>query len=107
MLNILRGPDDFCRSILAGYRYDFDRTIARESRQEPPSGAMTSAYSPELWNRYWNDRIHQMWEIGPDNCDGTYQGPPGPEVLEYAIEQRRLAGLPEIRLDERNVGKSL
>ena len=106
-LNVLKGPDDFCRQMHADYRAFFDDAIAREIRKAPPNGALTKPYSRELWNKYWNDRIYYMYNVGPGDCGGTYRGPSGKEMLEYALEKRRNASLPDIELEARNSGKEL
>jgi len=106
-LNILKGPDDFCRSTYADFPAGFENSIARELRKEPPQGALTQPYSREAWSKYWNDRIFYVWTVGPDACNGTYRGPSGPELVEGALARRRAAGLPDIELESRNRDKPL
>lgn len=106
-LNILSGPDDFCRSMAADMRPCLDDAIARELRQEPPQGALTKPYSRAEWDAYWNHRIYHLWSVGPDYCNGTYKGPPGPELIRYALQKRRALGLPDVRIEERNRDKEI
>jgi hypothetical protein len=73
-LNILSGPDDFCRSTYADLRPGLDNAISKELRQEPPDGALTRTNSRAEWNAYWNYRIYYVWNIGPADCHGTYKG---------------------------------
>ena len=81
--------------------------ITREIRQEPPQGAITKPYSRAAWDKYWNDRIFQLWKMGTGDCDGTYKGPSGQDLIRKAIARRREIGLPEINLEDRNRDKGL
>ena len=105
--NILRGQDDFCRQLNADYQESFQRAIQRELAKEPPNGALTQPYSRELWNDYWNDRIYHMWDIGPESCNGTWEGPSGPQMIEYMLARRKSLNLPEIEIEKRNADKRL
>jgi len=93
--------------MFADYRADFDKAVTRETRLQPPNGALTQPYSRELWNKYWNDRIYYMYDIGPKSCNGTYRGPSGGEMLRYAMEKRRNAALPDLPIEQRNHDKRL
>ena len=84
-----------------------DRAIAQELRQEPPNGALTKPYSRSEWDKYWNHRIFYLWDLGPDDCEGTYEGPSGPELIRDALHKRRDLGLPDVRLEERNRAKDI
>lgn len=107
-LNILSGPDDFCRSMSADLGLlGLDDAIARELRQEPPQGALTKPYSRAEWDVYWNHRIYYVWSAGPNDCNGTYKGPPGSDLIRNALQRRRELGLPDIQLEERNRAKEL
>jgi hypothetical protein len=105
--NIVRGQDDFCRQLNADFRQSFERAIQREVAEEPPSGALTQPYSRDLWNDYWNDRIYYMWHIGPESCNGTWEGASGPEMIRYMLARRESLDLPEIKLEQRNADKNL
>jgi hypothetical protein len=104
---LLAGPDDFCQGTYADFPADFDKAISRELRQEPPNGALTKPYSREAWDAYWNHRIYYVWSVGPDTCDGTYEGPYGPTLVRDALAKRRVAGLPDVTLEPRNRDKVL
>ena len=106
-LNIFRGPDDFCRQMSSGYSSSLEAAVARESRKEPPNGALTQPYSRAQWDKYWNSRIYHMWDIGPESCNGTYEGPAGPALIQNALDTRRERGLPEVNLEPRNEDKDL
>jgi hypothetical protein len=106
-LGVLAGPDDFCRSMLEDTPSLLDRDIEQELARKPPSGHLTESFSPELWNKAWNERIWGTWEIGPDSCNGSYAGPTGPEMIRAALSKRRAYGLPEVVLEERNADKPL
>jgi hypothetical protein len=101
-LNILEGPDDFCLLMHSRLRSDFDEAISREISKEPPNGALTKPYSRQEWDKYWNHRIYNVWDIGQDDCGGKYRGPSGSELIREAIKKRRDADLPEIYLEPRN-----
>lgn len=105
-LNLFTGQDDFCRSMNSNLGPGFEEAVAREVAKEPPNGALTKAYSRELWDEYWNHRIYYVWDVGPEDCRG-YQGPTGPELIRDALEKRRKAGLPEVNLEPRNLDKNI
>jgi len=107
MLNTFRGPDDFCRQMSSGYPASLEDAIARESRKEPPNGALTQPYSRAQWDKYWNSRIYHMWDIGPESCNGTYEGPAGPVLIQNALDKRREIGLPKVNLESRNEDKDI
>ena len=101
---LLAGPDDFCRSKneeLPGIIAD---EVTSELRQEHPPGDPT--YGPEAWNKHWNVRLHDTTKIGADDCDGSWKGPTGSEMVRAAIVRRREIGLPEIQLEDRNKDKA-
>ncbi|NZA27801.1 hypothetical protein H0E84_15590 [Luteimonas sp. SJ-92] len=106
--NVFRsGNDDMCRYLLVELDPHMEGAIARESRQEPPQGALTQGYSRGAWDAYWNHRIYHLWDVGPSSCNGTYEGPSGPEIIRRAVLRRQEVGLPSINLEERNRDKSL
>ena len=106
--NVFRsGNDDMCRYIAQQISPGLDEAITRELRQEPPQGALTQSYSREAWDAYWNHRIYYVWDVGSGSCNGTYEGPSGPEMIRQAILRREEASLPPINLESRNRDKSL
>ncbi len=106
-LNILKGQDDFCQFMLADLSSGMEEAISRELSKEPPDGALTKPYSREEWDKYWNHRIYYVWDVGPNDCGGTYKGPSGPELIREAIKKRQEVGLPEVNLEPRNTDKQL
>ena len=106
MQNMLRTDTDDCRDHRADfYKWSIDDAIKDEVAHEPPNGYKTQPYDPAQWVEYWNSRFWYMYDIGPEDCKGQYRGPTGPELIQYTIDQRRKAGLPEIPLEPRNVGR--
>lgn len=98
---------DFCRTGLADYPRNRDQDVDSELAKEPPNGALTQPFSTELWVKHWNHVIYYGWDIGPNSCSGTYRGPTGPEMLKVALQKRKVYGLPDIPLEERNRGKAV
>jgi len=78
-----------------------------EASGERPSGFLTQPYSRENWDKYWNDRVYYMWDVGPESCGGTYVGPTGPELIATMLQERRRLQLPDIDYDDRNRDKNL
>ena len=106
-MNLMSGPDDFCRSMTDDLSVGLADAIDRELAKEPPNGALSKPYSRELWDKYWNHRIFHVWDVGPNSCNGTYTGSSGSELIRSTIEKRRSVGLPPIKIEERNSGKTL
>lgn len=103
---MLRTSTDDCRDHNAElYVWSIDSAIRDEVAHEPPNGYKTKPYDSVQWVEYWNARIYYLYDIGPDDCEGQYRGPTGPELIRYIIDERRKRGLPEIPLETRNAGK--
>ena len=104
--NMFRTSADDCRDYMAEELiWTIDEAIKDEIAHNPPSGFKTKLYDPNQWSKYWNDRIYYIYDIGPDDCGGQYNGPTGSEFISYIIRERRNNGLSEIPLEPRNVGK--
>lgn len=104
---LMSSPSRECRffnSILLPILLD---SVGREVEKESPNGWVGQPFSQENWNRYWNDRVFYAWDVGPSDCDGTYVGPSGPEIMRMVFGERRARGLPDISLEERNVDKAV
>ena len=101
--NIVRGPDDYNENYYAAdLRHSIDSAILAEKERKPPNGYLTQPYSRRSWNKYWNDRIFHIYELGSTHMPKGYQGPSGPELIEYILRKRAKYGLPPIELEERN-----
>lgn len=105
-LNIFKGPDDFNKSYYASNILFFiNKAIEREVAKEPPSGYLDKPYSREIWDKYWNDRIFHLYELGRSHTPSSYVGPSGDEFISYIIECRDKAGLPPIYIEDRNIAR--
>jgi hypothetical protein len=92
-----------CRDNFAhDMRQSIDQAIADEVKLASPNGYKTKPYSRADWDGYWNSRIYAAAGIGPDSCDGRYEGPDGQEFIQYIITERRARKLPEINVEPRN-----
>ena len=106
-LNLYKSQDDYClwmKEMLPGH---MDTAIKSEASKGSPNGALSQPYSREAWDEYWNDRIFYVWDVGPEDCGGMYQGPTGPKLIRDALEKRQKAGLPEVNLEPRNLDKDI
>ena len=106
-LNVRAYQDASCRSDKAGLEPWHKEAADSEALRKSPNGWVTQPYSRENWDKYWNDVIYYVWTVGPTDCNGSYTGPYGPEIVGAVIDYRRRLGLPEINLDERNLNKGL
>lgn len=106
VLNTFKGPNDFWRNYAAEeFKRDIDNDIQEEVRLDVPNGYKTKAYSREIWNEYWNDRINTLYDIGTTEGTKAYKGTSGPQFVSYIIQSRRANGLPELRIEDRNRDK--
>jgi len=106
-LNLFASQDAHCREQKAELVPWFRKAAQSEARKSPPSGWATQPYSRENWDKYWNARIYHVWTISQTDCNSTYQGPYGPEIVRSIIQYRRELALPEINLEARNQDKGL
>ena len=81
--------------------------VEREVRKESPNGWYTQPFSQGNWDKYWNNRIDAVWKVDVTECDGTYRGPYGPEIVHGVLAYRKQLGLPDVIFDERNRDKRL
>ncbi len=105
LLNIVDDGYGLCRSINAGYPESLYEELRSEARRDSPNGYLTQPYSRENWNKYWNNRVYYVWDIGPESCGGTYEGLSGPEIIRLMLRKRQSMQLPKIEWDERNSSK--
>ena len=105
--NMFKGQQDYLKNYYAeGVKESIDRTIQTEvAKRLGPPGHASKGYSQELWNAHWNTRISSMYALGSEEGMEAYEGPSGPEFIEYLIEKRRSLQLPELQLEERNRDK--
>ena len=95
-INVSSGSDDFHRNYAAKYsKAAYDKYIIEEKNKEPAQGYRTKPYSPEQYVHLWN-RIFTA--ILTTDLPESYKGPTNLEWIEYIIEERRNAGLPELEL---------
>ena len=106
-LNMIGGSTAFCRAVYVDMGADLDAEVSRELRHEFPPGALARTNLEAEWNSYWNHRIYHVWDIGPASCDGTYKGPLGSDMIRHTLQMRHASGLPEVIVEERNLGKVL
>jgi hypothetical protein len=106
-INIVDDGRGLCRSINEDYPESLYLVLEDEVNLKSPNGYLTEQYSRKNWNEYWNNRVFYMWDIGPDSCGGTYDGPVGPEIINLMLLRRKELGLHEIEWDGRNIGKEL
>lgn len=105
-LNAFKGPNDFLRNYAAEeLKRGIDDAIREEVQKDVPNGYKTEPYSRGIWNEYWNDRIHTLYDLGKTKETKAYRGPSGPEFIDYIIKSRRVNELPELKIEERNRDK--
>ena len=105
-LNMAKGPVDFWRNHAAvQLKEGIDKAIQEEVRKDVPGGYKNEPYSREVWNAYWNSRIHHLYDLGQTPHDKAYRGPSGPEFIRYILETRKINRLPDLVIEERNRDK--
>ena len=106
-LNILASQDAYCRAQNEELIPLLKEAAESEAQRNSPNGWLSQPYSKENWDKYWNARIYHVWTIDQADCNGTYKGPYGPEIVQTIIAFRRNLALPEIQLEARNQDKGL
>ena len=102
-LNTLQGNNSWWRHYAAREIMEgIDKAIGEEVNKESPQGYKTKPYSREAWNNYWNSRIYYRYDLGKTDYNKAYRGPSGPEFIAYILDSRRVGGLPELVIEERN-----
>ena len=95
--NILKTQADEERHYLAGdIKNGIDEEILSEQKKGLPQGYLTSPYSEEIWQKYWNDRIAILRTSGPEKLR-HYSGPDGNWFADYIISERQKSGLPALK----------